>query len=39
MAWIGIDAMALWQEAVTTSGLAYKMHGRVGISPIIGKQD
>lgn len=28
--------MAIYPEACTTSGLAYKMHGRVGDSPIIG---
>ncbi|MBU2526726.1 MAG: N(4)-(beta-N-acetylglucosaminyl)-L-asparaginase [Bacteroidetes bacterium] len=33
---IGIDAEGRLAGACTTSGLAYKMHGRVGDSPIIG---
>lgn len=33
---IGIDAQGRLAGACTTSGLAYKMHGRVGDSPIIG---
>lgn len=33
---IGIDADGRLAGACTTSGLAYKMHGRVGDSPIIG---
>lgn len=33
---IAIDAMGNAGGACTTSGLAYKMHGRVGDSPIIG---
>lgn len=33
---IGIDTQGRLAGACTTSGLAYKMHGRVGDSPIIG---
>lgn len=33
---IGIDAAGKLAGSCTTSGLAYKMHGRVGDSPIIG---
>jgi N4-(beta-N-acetylglucosaminyl)-L-asparaginase len=33
---IGIDARGKMAGSCTTSGLAYKMHGRVGDSPIIG---
>lgn len=33
---IGIDAEGKMAGSCTTSGLAYKMHGRVGDSPIIG---
>ena len=33
---IGIDANGKLAGSCTTSGLAYKMHGRVGDSPIIG---
>lgn len=33
---IGIDANGRLAGSCTTSGLAYKMHGRVGDSPIIG---
>ena len=33
---VAIDAMNNISGACTTSGLAYKMHGRVGDSPIIG---
>jgi N4-(beta-N-acetylglucosaminyl)-L-asparaginase len=33
---IGIDARGKLAGSCTTSGLAYKMHGRVGDSPIIG---
>ena len=33
---IGIDADGTLAGSCTTSGLAYKMHGRVGDSPIIG---
>jgi N4-(beta-N-acetylglucosaminyl)-L-asparaginase len=33
---LSIDAKANISGACTTSGLAYKMHGRVGDSPIIG---
>lgn len=33
---IGIDANGNLAGSCTTSGLAYKMHGRVGDSPIIG---
>ena len=33
---IGIDANGNMAGSCTTSGLAYKMHGRVGDSPIIG---
>jgi N4-(beta-N-acetylglucosaminyl)-L-asparaginase len=33
---IGIDASGKMAGSCTTSGLAYKMHGRVGDSPIIG---
>lgn len=33
---IALDAAGNLSGAVTTSGLAYKMHGRVGDSPIIG---
>ena len=33
---IGIDAQGKLAGSCTTSGLAYKMHGRVGDSPIIG---
>lgn len=33
---LAIDAMGNLSGACTTSGLAYKMHGRVGDSPIIG---
>jgi N4-(beta-N-acetylglucosaminyl)-L-asparaginase len=33
---IGIDANGKMAGSCTTSGLAYKMHGRVGDSPIIG---
>lgn len=33
---IGIDSEGKMAGACTTSGLAYKMHGRVGDSPIIG---
>jgi N4-(beta-N-acetylglucosaminyl)-L-asparaginase len=33
---IGIDADGNLAGSCTTSGLAYKMHGRVGDSPIIG---
>ncbi len=33
---IGIDAQGKMAGSCTTSGLAYKMHGRVGDSPIIG---
>ncbi|MFC3878798.1 N(4)-(beta-N-acetylglucosaminyl)-L-asparaginase [Algoriphagus namhaensis] len=33
---IGIDADGKMAGSCTTSGLAYKMHGRVGDSPIIG---
>lgn len=33
---IGLDARGKMAGSCTTSGLAYKMHGRVGDSPIIG---
>ncbi|HSI77345.1 MAG TPA: N(4)-(beta-N-acetylglucosaminyl)-L-asparaginase [Lunatimonas sp.] len=33
---IGLDAKGKMAGSCTTSGLAYKMHGRVGDSPIIG---
>ena len=33
---LGIDAKNNLSGACTTSGLAYKMHGRVGDSPVIG---
>ena len=33
---VALDAMGNLSGACTTSGLAYKMHGRVGDSPIIG---
>ncbi len=33
---IGMDAQGMLAGSCTTSGLAYKMHGRVGDSPIIG---
>ncbi len=33
---IGMDAQGNMAGSCTTSGLAYKMHGRVGDSPIIG---
>lgn len=33
---VGIDAQSRMAGTCTTSGLAYKMHGRVGDSPIIG---
>ncbi|WP_158856808.1 isoaspartyl peptidase/L-asparaginase family protein [Lunatibacter salilacus] len=33
---IGLDANGKMAGSCTTSGLAYKMHGRVGDSPIIG---
>ncbi len=33
---IAMDANGLFAGACTTSGLAFKMHGRVGDSPIIG---
>jgi N4-(beta-N-acetylglucosaminyl)-L-asparaginase len=33
---IGLDAAGKLAGSCTTSGLAYKMHGRVGDSPIIG---
>lgn len=33
---IGMDALGNLAGSCTTSGLAYKMHGRVGDSPIIG---
>jgi N4-(beta-N-acetylglucosaminyl)-L-asparaginase len=33
---IGIDAQGRMAGACTTSGMAYKVHGRVGDSPIIG---
>jgi len=33
---VGVDADGELAGACTTSGLAYKMHGRVGDSPIIG---
>lgn len=33
---IALDALGNLSGACTTSGLAYKMHGRVGDSPIIG---
>ena len=33
---VGIDANGNMAGSCTTSGLAYKMHGRVGDSPIIG---
>ena len=33
---VGIDANGTLAGSCTTSGLAYKMHGRVGDSPIIG---
>jgi N4-(beta-N-acetylglucosaminyl)-L-asparaginase len=33
---IGLDATGKLAGSCTTSGLAYKMHGRVGDSPIIG---
>jgi N4-(beta-N-acetylglucosaminyl)-L-asparaginase len=33
---IGIDSQGKLAGSCTTSGLAYKMHGRVGDSPIIG---
>lgn len=33
---IALDAAGNLSGAVTTSGLAYKMHGRVGDSPVIG---
>lgn len=33
---VGLDASGNLSGACTTSGLAYKMHGRVGDSPIIG---
>ena len=33
---IALDSMGNLSGACTTSGLAYKMHGRVGDSPIIG---
>ena len=36
MALVALDASNNMSGAVTTSGLAFKMHGRVGDSPIIG---
>lgn len=33
---IGMDAQGMLAGACTTSGMAYKVHGRVGDSPIIG---
>lgn len=33
---VGLDASGSMAGACTTSGMAYKMHGRVGDSPIIG---
>jgi N4-(beta-N-acetylglucosaminyl)-L-asparaginase len=33
---IGLDAFGKLAGSCTTSGLAYKMHGRIGDSPIIG---
>jgi N4-(beta-N-acetylglucosaminyl)-L-asparaginase len=33
---IGLDASGKLAGSCTTSGLAYKMHGRIGDSPIIG---
>ena len=33
---IGVDTEGNLSASCTTSGLAYKMHGRVGDSPIIG---
>jgi N4-(beta-N-acetylglucosaminyl)-L-asparaginase len=33
---IALDANGDLSRACTTSGMAYKMHGRVGDSPIIG---
>jgi N4-(beta-N-acetylglucosaminyl)-L-asparaginase len=33
---IGLDANGMMAGSCTTSGLAFKMHGRVGDSPIIG---
>ena len=33
---VGVDELGNLAGACTTSGLAYKMHGRVGDSPIIG---
>lgn len=33
---IGLDANGKFAGSCTTSGLAYKMHGRIGDSPIIG---
>jgi len=36
MGLVAIDAMGNLSGAVTTSGMAFKLHGRVGDSPIIG---
>ncbi len=36
MGLVALDARANLSGAVTTSGMAYKIHGRVGDSPIIG---
>lgn len=36
MGLVAMDAMGNLSGAVTTSGMAYKLHGRVGDSPIIG---
>lgn len=36
MALVALDASNNMSGAVTTSGLAFKMHGRVGDSPIVG---
>lgn len=36
MGLVAIDALGKMSGAVTTSGLAFKLHGRVGDSPIIG---
>ena len=36
MGLVAMDAIGNLSGAVTTSGMAYKLHGRVGDSPIIG---
>ena len=36
MGLVALDSFREYERAVTTSGMAFKIHGRVGDSPIIG---